>query len=234
LPWYSWGGLPGHFCMCLGSGQSGPLLYATPLTCQAGSFVSNVEHYSPEQVMPKSMPTMKSGCHVSVAIVQKVSRNALYWLIGVQMARCDTTTGSPLFQKEVELLGRARVPESTMFSLMLGFQLQPQSTRDMDELGLWSWRCKPQCAQVSIGRSDICHDKAADDGRYQHPDAIISLTGCGKKRRSDMHDSSSTSLSLACICNTCMPCAGATPTRLAYMFSPSGIEAQYFQALRVA
>lgn len=56
--------------MCLGSGQSGPLLYATAFTCQAWPLASRFQHHSPVQVMPKSMPTMKSGCHVSVDIVR--------------------------------------------------------------------------------------------------------------------------------------------------------------------
>jgi hypothetical protein len=43
------------------------------LSCQSASIT-----YSPVQVMPKSMPTMKSGFHSPVDIVRRISRNALY------------------------------------------------------------------------------------------------------------------------------------------------------------
>jgi hypothetical protein len=77
--------------------------------CMSGlAFVSNCEPYSPVQVMPKSMPTMKSGCHASVDIVQEVSRNTLHWLLDIQICRRDTAAETPLCQKKLDGWGESK------------------------------------------------------------------------------------------------------------------------------
>jgi hypothetical protein len=148
LLWYSLGGLPGHFCMCFGSGQSGPLLYATAFACQAWPFVSNCEHYSPVQVMPKSMPTMKSGCHASVDIVQEVSRNTLYWLLDIQICSRDTAAETPLCQEKLDCwtAGESQSTGKHKPQPDARFQLQSATSfrRHERTARLWSWHCKPQ------------------------------------------------------------------------------------------
>jgi hypothetical protein len=70
--------------MCLGSGHSGPWLYATASTCQTWLIVSRRKRYSPVHVMPKSMPTMKSGCHASVDMIEE--SQGMRFVLGVYVS----------------------------------------------------------------------------------------------------------------------------------------------------
>lgn len=86
----------------------------------------------PVQVMPKSMPTMKSGCHASVDIVSEESRGIR--CAGYSVVRFPDVARRlkhSQYQKNMGGWGEPKYQKAHFFSLMLGSSYSPnlQATR---------------------------------------------------------------------------------------------------------